>query len=126
MRIPLAALLRLEWTYFSLPSPSPFPSFSFFFCIIKKVLYIFCWYSRAGREGAGVGVYLHLAVGCVKRLALPWASSRASLEWAWLVKKLATGAEIFNTLLPCRTDNLLPLGIPQEGGREREIEGAVL
>lgn len=75
MRIPLAALLRLEWTYFSLPSPSlsPSPSPSFiFFCIIKKVLYIFCWYSRAGWQRGGVGVYLHLAVGCVKRLALPW------------------------------------------------------
>lgn len=37
----------------------------FFFsarCIIKKVLYFFCRF--------GVGVYLHLAVGCVKRLAL--------------------------------------------------------
>lgn len=42
---------------------------------------------------------------------------------AWLVKKLAAGAEIFNTLLPCRTDNLLPMGIPQEEGeRERVTE----
>lgn len=119
MRIPLAALLRLEWTYFSLPSLVFFlggsPCF-FFFCIIKKVLYIFCWYN------GGVGVYLHLAVGCVKRLALLWRRGRQQQgKEAWLVKKLAAGAEIFNTLLPCRTDNLLPMGIPQEEGeRERE------
>lgn len=73
MRIPLAALLRLEWTYFSLPSLVFFFWGSpLFFCIIKKVLYIFCWHN------GGVGVYLHLAVGCVKRLVLPWRrSSRA-------------------------------------------------